>query len=152
MSLMNIKSELLRQLTDNLNQRIETLQSEYKLYMDSAANETKSTAGDKHDTSRSMMQLEQEKLGSQLNQMKLQKQVLEKIDPHLKSNRIQFGSIVYTDKGNFFISISSTKPLEISGEKFTCISIQSPIGQSIIGSSNQVFEFMGKTYKIISYD
>ena len=49
------KAQIHSILQKDLDKRIDTLQSEYKLYMESAANETKSTAGDKHDTSKSMM-------------------------------------------------------------------------------------------------
>ena len=38
----------------------------------SAANETKSTAGDKHETALAMLQLEQENKRKQLNELRLQ--------------------------------------------------------------------------------
>jgi len=144
----DLKAQLLEKLLEELNNKIQTLQSEYKVYMDSAANETKSTAGDKHDTSRSMMQLEQEKLAGQLQQFKLQKKVLEIIDPWKSDQSIQLGSIIISDQGNFFISISG-KPITVNGIIFNCVSLQSPIGKAFhqLGSSKQV-QFMGKTYII----
>lgn len=146
----NLKPQLLELALGDLNNKIQTLQSEYKVYMDSAANETKSTAGDKHDTSRSMMQLEQEKLNGQLQQLKLQKKVLELIDPWSSHNKIQLGSIVITDQANFFISISG-KPIQIDSMVFNCISLQSPIGKAFHNSiAGKSVIFMNKTYQIQS--
>lgn len=146
----NLKPQLLELALLDLNNKIQTLQSEYKVYMDSAANETKSTAGDKHDTSRSMMQLEQEKLNGQLQQLKIQKKVLELIDPWTNQNKVQLGSIVITDQGNFFISISG-KPIQIDSKIFNCISLQSPIGKAFLNAqSGQSVTFMNKTYRIQS--
>lgn len=146
----NLKPQLLEMALLDLNNKIQTLQSEYKVYMDSAANETKSTAGDKHDTSRSMMQLEQEKLNGQLQQLKIQKKVLELIDPWTTQNKVQLGSIIITDQGNFFISISS-KPIQIDSQVFNCISLQSPIGKAFLNTqSGQSVSFMNKTYLIKS--
>lgn len=146
----NLKPQLLELALGDLNNKIQTLQSEYKVYMDSAANETKSTAGDKHDTSRSMMQLEQEKLNGQLQQLKLQKKVLELIDPWSANKKIQLGSVIITDQGNFFISISG-KPIQVDSIVFNCISLQSPIGKAFHNaSSGKSVLFMNKTYQIAS--
>lgn|SRR5574343_1510819 len=145
-----LKPEILNLLIKDLSDKIETLQSEYKVYMESAANETKSTAGDKHDTSRSMMQLEQEKLAGQLQQFRLQKKTLELIDPWKVLDKVQLGALVYTDQGNFFIAVSS-KPIQFNQDVFNCISLQSPIGKALQGSvvGNRK-DFMGKTYIINS--
>jgi transcription elongation GreA/GreB family factor len=146
----NLKPQLLELALSDLNNKINTLQSEYKVYMDSAANETKSTAGDKHDTSRSMMQLEQEKLNGQLQQLKLQKKVLELIDPWTMHPKIQLGSVIITDQGNFFISISG-KPIQIDSMIFNCISLQSPIGKAFHNSTaGKSVLFMNKHYTINS--
>ena len=48
-----------------LNQKIEELSNALNTATESANNETKSSAGDKHETARAMMQIEQEKLGKQ---------------------------------------------------------------------------------------
>jgi hypothetical protein len=97
-----------------------------------------------------MMQLEQEKLAGQLQQFKLQKKVLEIIDPWKSDQSIQLGSIIFSDQGNFFISISG-KPITVNGNIFNCVSLQSPIGKAFhqSGSSKRV-QFMGKTYTINS--
>lgn len=144
----NFKSTILKLVTEQLQSKINTIQSEYNVYLESAANETKSTAGDKHDTSKSMMQLEQEKLTGQLQQLKLQKKTLEIIDPWKEQKAVQLGSYIETNHGNFFISISS-KPVEIENKIINCISIQSPLGKLLQGKAEKaVFQLMDKQYQI----
>jgi hypothetical protein len=148
MGLDNFKQTILKLVTEQLQSKIDTIQSEYNVYLESAANETKSTAGDKHDTSKSMMQLEQEKLAGQLQQLKLQKKTLELIDPWKVQKSVQLGSYVETNHGNFFISISS-KPIEFENTIINCISIQSPLGKLLQSKSEKaVFQLMDKQYQI----
>jgi hypothetical protein len=47
---------------------------------DSAKNETKSTAGDKHETALAMLQIEQENTRNKLKEIKEQKLQLDRID------------------------------------------------------------------------
>lgn len=139
-------------LEENLEFRISTIQSEFNLYKESAANETKSTAGDKHDTSKSMMQLEQEKLGAQLQALKDQKKILQRLKEIELSDRIGFGSFVETENEYFLIGISSRSSM-LSGEKkpLHFISIQTPIGQALQGlQSGSDIGFNGKTYQILN--
>lgn len=75
-----------------------------------AANEeTKSSAGDKYETGRAMMQLEIEKQSVQLAEAMKLKHVLSQINPEKTTETIQSGSLVFTDQGNFYISISAGK-------------------------------------------
>ncbi len=142
------KKDIHEILANDLESRINTLQSEFKIYMESAANESKSTAGDKHDTSKSMMQLEQEKLSAQLSQLREQKKVLSQIDPSKRHQVVGFGSLVETNHGKFYISISS-RSITHQSEQINYISIISPIGRAMQSKSNGFeFSFMGKHYII----
>ena len=62
---MLLKQNIYSQCLLILNQKIEELNSALATATESANNETKSSAGDKHETARAMMQLEQEKLSLQ---------------------------------------------------------------------------------------
>ena len=144
-----LKKELLDHCLLLLDNKISILQSEFKIYMDSAANETKSTAGDKHDTSRSMMQMEQEKMGAQLRDLLNQKKVLLSIPNMVEGKTMKLGSIVFTNSGNFFLSIFS-KPISIGTDLFFPVSLQSPIGKILLNSKlGQTLELNGKQYSII---
>jgi hypothetical protein len=64
----NVKVELIKACYDFINRRIETIQGVISAAQDSANDETKSSAGDKYETGRAMMQLEIENNSKQLTE------------------------------------------------------------------------------------
>lgn len=98
---------------------------------EAANNETKSSAGDKHETGRAMAQLETEKLSAQLNDALNQKQLIAKINSNLQSKQITIGSLVYTTNGIFYIGVSLGK-IDINNETIYVVSPQSPIGKLLL--------------------
>jgi hypothetical protein len=104
----------------------------------SFADEGKSSAGDKHETTRAMAQLEVEKLHQQLHQFETQINFLKKLNPDLHSETIQTGSLIKTDKGNFFIAIPLGKIVstELDKQEVMVISAASPLGKEMIGKKN----------------
>lgn len=143
---------LLKACMQEVDDKIAVLNAEFSLYSESAAGETKSTAGDKHDTAKSMMQYEQEKMGAQLKELKKLKQVLMQIQPDKVSNTAVLGSLVRCKQMHFFLAVSS-KPLVIQDEIYMPLSVQSPLGKLMFGQSvGHVFEFNGKSYEIIGIE
>ena len=131
-----------------IEDKINTIQKEYRLYQDSAANETKSSAGDKHDTGKAMMQMEQEKLGIQFKELVNSKKILGSINPSIKSEKIQFGSFVKTDTSWFYISISLGKIL-IDAKEIFILSSQTPLSKLMLNKSNgDSFSFNGNNYTV----
>jgi transcription elongation GreA/GreB family factor len=113
-----------------------------------AKNDTKSTAGDKHETGRAMMQHEQEKLRLQLVELENQISFLQKINPENKAEKIQLGSMVQTDKACFYIAIAFGQ-IAIDDTNIFVISSIAPIAQQMLGKSiNDQFEMNGLTYKV----
>jgi len=113
-----------------------------------AKNDTKSTAGDKHETGRAMMQHEQEKLRLQLVELENQISFLQKINSENKAEKIQLGSMVQTDKACFYIAIAFGQ-LKIQTQQIFVISSIAPIAQQMLGKSiNDQFEMNGLTYTI----
>ncbi len=106
--------------------------------------ETKSSAGDKHETGRAMLQLEREKLGMQLSEAEKMNQVLAKVSLHKSHTHIALGSLVRTSKSNYFIAISSGE-FKSKNESVFCISSQTPIGKLLLGKQkNDVVNFNGE--------
>ena len=104
-------------------------------------NETKSSAGDKYETTREMMQQDIDMATARMNDAKQQLAVLDKINLTHTTNMVIPGSIVYTDKGNYFIAVSAGI-LNADGNAYNSISIASPIGQAMKGlnpGSNFIF-------------
>lgn len=115
-----------------LNQRLLIIANDLNDLASSAANETKSTAGDKHETALAMLQIEQANKNKQRDELLAQKAVMEKIDPAIKTVSIVQGSLVKTQQHYFFISAALGKTV-IDGNTIFAISSQSPIGQKMMG-------------------
>ncbi len=136
---MNIKESLYKECNDYIEKRLKTIQNSIKEIQSSLLSETKSSAGDKHETGRAMLQLEREKAGQQLAEAQKLKETLSKINIASTSKNICLGSVVYTTHTNYFISISAGK-LTIDNTDFFAISPLTPIGQLLL--SKQVDDEM----------
>lgn len=110
------------------------IQAEFDALQDSLMTETKSSAGDKHETGRAMTQLEQEKLSRQLGEIRKTLEGLRKIDPQQRSSTVAFGSLVQTSRGYFYISVG-IGALQMGKESVFCITAGSPIGQQLLGKT-----------------
>ena len=104
---MKIKEELYNQCQDFVNKRLQTVQEIISSNQKALQTETKSSAGDKHETGRAMLQLEMEKAGQQLSGITLMKETLAKIDISKKGEIASLGSLIITEKANYFLSISA---------------------------------------------
>ncbi|QIJ88954.1 MULTISPECIES: 3-oxoacyl-ACP synthase [Mesoflavibacter] len=130
----SIKTQLLQLCNQSLETRLQSVLAVIEDIKQSLQSETKSSAGDKHETGRAMLQLEREKAGHQLAEIEKTKQILSKINTESTSKNIGLGSVVYTTTSNYFISISAGE-LKVDGEMFYAISASTPIGQLLLGKS-----------------
>ena len=114
-------------------------------------NETKSAVGDKHETTRVMMQLEQEKLQKQMGELHNQKNSLEKLPVTQTNTKIINGSLVETNLGWIYISVGLGK-ISVDGETVITISSNSPLGMKLVGLNvNETVNMNNLIYKIISF-
>lgn len=140
-----IKELLYNQCAALLNKKRVQIESRISLLQASLTSESKSTAGDKHETGRAMIQLEREKLGNQLKQLEQQEAVLNKIQIAKVSELVVLGSYVETDVMSYYLSISLGK-IELEGKEVYAISSQSPIGTLLLGKKGgESIVFNGKT-------
>ncbi len=121
------KEAIVKACLAEINTRISNTQSAIDSARESANNEQKSTAGDKHDTARSMAQLEQEKLGFQLAQHQKMLQALKQIDASITGDTVRLGSLIKCSNGLFFMSVGLGK-ISVQGQSVFCISRLSPLG------------------------
>lgn len=148
MKLQNIKTQLLQLCNQSLETRLQSVLAVIEDIKQSLQSETKSSAGDKHETGRAMLQLEREKAGHQLAEIEKTKQILSKINTELTSKNIGLGSVVYTTTSNYFISISAGE-FEVENKTFYAISANTPIGQLLLGKSvGDVINFRNLEFKI----
>ena len=122
------KTEILKLVYEKLDLKIKTLQD---LISETRAsnNETKSSMGDKYETTREMVQQEINNLQVQLNENLKAKNSL-KLIPLLPSQKIGFGSLVETSNGFFYISVSLGN-LVFDNKKIFLISPESPLAKAL---------------------
>ena len=115
---------------------------------ESAANETKSTAGDKHETALAMLQIEQANTAKQLEEARKLKLQLSGIDISIQSNKIITGSLVTTSHGCLFLSTALGK-IKMDETVYIALSPQSPLGAKLLGLQvKDVAEMNGRQYHI----
>jgi len=146
---MKLKQELYKKCEDFVNNRLQTIEEVISSNKKALQSETKSSAGDKHETGRAMLQLEMEKAGQQLSVVVQMKETLSKIDISKTSSIAHLGSIIKTTKNNYFLSVSAGK-LRVNNEVFFAISTHSPIGKLLLGKQkNDVIVWNGSSMKIL---
>lgn len=115
-----------------VDDRMVRIQKTISNIQESLTSETKSSAGDKHETGRAMLQLEREKAGQQLAEAEKMKAVLKKVP--LENNAViaGLGSLVQTTRGTYFLAISAGEYKQEAAAIY-CISAQTPIGTLLLG-------------------
>ena len=99
-----------------------------------AQNDAKGSAGDKHETTLSMMHLEQEKLNQKLAEIIEQKNVVDKIDADAIHTKVALGSLVQTNNMLFYISAALPK-IQLEDKTIIAVSPQSPLGNQLMRKS-----------------
>lgn len=147
--MLNLKQDLLKKCFEYAEIRISSAQYAIEAAKAASQDDTKSSAGDKYETTREMMQQEISRNEAQLFEAMKLKHALLQIPSGKTSKIIQNGSLVFTNNGNFFISVSAGK-LDIDGQEFFAISAASPIGNFLMGlKKEQTFKFNGKNFEIL---
>lgn len=144
-----LKQNVLIQALEKINSKIKELEiiaDEVKL---SLLSDTKSSAGDKHETARAMVQLEQEKLNKQLGESIQMKSTLNQINPTILHKQVGVGSLIYTTLGWYFLSVGLG---QISVEETTvfALSPQAPLGKQLMGKRvGEELVFNGNKFEIL---
>ncbi|WP_392349145.1 3-oxoacyl-ACP synthase [uncultured Polaribacter sp.] len=142
---LKIKEALFEQCEVFVNKRLYNIENVISSNQKALQSETKSSAGDKHETGRAMLQLEMEKAGQQLAGITQMKVVLSKIDILKTSKNACLGSIIVTDKARYFLSLSAGQ-LVVEDKRYFAISVSSPIGKLLLGKQEKdMISFNGKT-------
>ena len=128
-----IKENLFIKCTEILNNKVEELKAEVTQLRTSIANDSKSSMGDKYETSREMMQQEINRLEQQISINSQQLFKLKSVQVHQDSETVMKGSLIETNLGNFLIAASFG---ELTLDNFSCfvISEAAPIAQFLLGN------------------
>ena len=146
---MNIKEQLYKLCQNYVNQRLQTVEAIITSNQKALQSETKSSAGDKHETSRAMAHLENERLGRQLEILNLQLETIYSINPKSTNPNITLGSIIECMDFTFFISTGLGKLKLANGFLFYAIAIESPIGKQLISKKVNDTILVGKNLQTI---
>ena len=122
------KSEIHANLRSILEKTLEEAQREYVLAKESRDSDTKSSAGDKFETGREMMQREMDKLSALLDNTLYSLNKLDRLTNLPSSSVVAEGSLVETDQETYYISIGYGKT-----DSIYAISIESPLGVELKG-------------------
>ena len=140
----DLKKSLYKSCVEFVDQREETINVIITSNHNALTSETKSSAGDKHETGRAMLQLEIEKASQQLDGIHEMRLILSKISIDDISEVIKLGSVVITNHANYFLAISAGE-INILGIKYFAVSTASPIGKLLLSKSKgNAFDFNHK--------
>ena len=140
---------LLREICEaRVKQRLQEITQGIAIAQESLENETKSSAGDKYETSREMIQQDLSRYQEQLSQAKKDLNILKKLDLSPKDS-VSLGTLVLTKNNLYFLAISLGKA-EINQQSYMVISPFSPIGRLLLDKKQgESFHFNGTEHRII---
>lgn len=147
----DIKSALFQYCSAYVDERIERINTAIRTAQNAANEESKSSMGDKYETTRAMMHLEKEKLFGQLQEASLLKKALAQVRSK-SSDTAQLGSLIETQTGTYYLAISIGR-VELDKASYFVISPASPIGKLLLGkkATDEVM-FNGRKISIKSVD
>ena len=124
------KAELLKLVKQKIAEKIQKFE---QLIAETRAsnNDTKSSMGDKYETSREMLQQEINNLQILLNEFLKAQHILKNIQL-ISHKTVGLGSCVETEKGKFFIAVSLGE-ISLNQEKIFVISTESPLAKAMNG-------------------
>ncbi|MAU75410.1 MAG: 3-oxoacyl-ACP synthase [Crocinitomicaceae bacterium] len=144
-----LKELFLAELYSLVGEKLNSASSAIDATTESKNTATKSTAGDKHETGRAMMERELALSTAQLHKAQFLKNELSKISLDIDFTSVQLGALVVTNQGNYFISIGLGK-VNVLGDDCYAISGGSPLGIAMMGKQKgQMINFQGRNIEII---
>jgi len=146
---INLKQKLANSCQRQIQLRLDHINSEISDLQEALNSETKSSAGDKHETGRAMIQLERESLGHRLAEIEQIMTTVQRIDTLGFYETVRLGSVVYTTQFNYFIAASCGE-IDLDSTKFYTISPAAPMAQLLLSKKEgDVLEFRGNEITIL---
>ncbi|WP_443939488.1 3-oxoacyl-ACP synthase [Pedobacter sp. MW01-1-1] len=144
-----LKNQLYQLCLTFIEKRIQNIEFSLQQARQASNDDTKSSAGDKYETTREMMQQEMDRNNKLLYEAGQQKIALQQIENVEAAKVVKNGSLVFTSEGNFYIAISAGE-LKVEQRQFYAVSQASPIGKMLIGHKiGEELSFNAKKYCII---
>ena len=129
---MTFKHQIFTKYNQLITEKILLHEKNLQELIESSRNETKSSAGDKYETTRAMLQQEQDKVRQQLHDARNQKAFFETLQTLASTTNVCNGSILKTNKNYFFIILALVK-IMIDNKTVIALSSNSPLGSKLMG-------------------
>lgn len=114
-----------------------------------ANDDTKSSAGDKHEVARAMAHQELEKQEVILRNLHLMRTALDRIDPDVPQTQPVPGALVRTDLGLFYIAVGLGR-LVVDGQEYWVVSKDAPLVNAMKDAPpGGIAFFNGKAYRML---
>lgn len=144
----SFKERVHSHFTHLLEEKIAVVQKNLDDLKESLTGETKSTAGDKHETARAFVHIEQENTARQLEVLLQQKAELDRFAGITIHQQIVPGALIKTDRGWFYLAAGIGKAI-VDGETVFALSPQSPLGKILVHKIvREAVEMNGKKYLV----
>ncbi|WP_158795910.1 3-oxoacyl-ACP synthase [Pedobacter sp. L105] len=147
------KLKLYQYCMEFILQRINTAETALKQSQEASNDDTKSSAGDKFETTREMVSQDIARTKNLLFDGQQNLQLLTSLESlPATGDTVRNGSVVYTNKGIFYISISAGQ-IKVDDQLVFAVSFASPIGKLMIGKQiGESFSFNQNEYTIQKID
>ena len=146
---LDFKENLHRYCVSLVQDKLNVLKQQIAARKHDLESASKSSAGDKHETSRAMIHLEQEKLGLQFIEVKKQNNLLAQITLKQHST-FKSGSLIHTPKALFYIAVGLGK-ITFQNKDVYVISPISSLAQAFLNSKSlDSVSFQTSNYSILS--
>jgi hypothetical protein len=146
----DLKKELYAQCVSYVRKSMDAAELGIKEAQKASNEDTKSSAGDKYETGRAMMQQETNRNLAQLNEANKLMVALNRISTTGTAIKAETGSVIITNNGNFYLAISAGS-LVVNGKTYFAVSPASPVGLMLAGKTiGENFTLNGKLYVVES--
>ncbi|MGB3586963.1 MAG: GreA/GreB family elongation factor [Tunicatimonas sp.] len=143
-----MKKQIFESCKNQLTEQISGLQTELQGYKSAVSDETKSSVGDKYETGRAMLHLEQERLYKQLAEAERLYNLLISL-PNQVCKKVQPGSLVKTSQGLFYFAVGLGQ-VKVDDLTAFCVSLKSPIGQALLNCEvGEVVSFQQQKWEVL---
>jgi transcription elongation GreA/GreB family factor len=144
-----LKKKIVEHCSKVLDDQIRSLKKELEYLKHDIAEDTKSSAGDKYETSREMANIERQKLADQLAINKKSLGYLLSLNIDAK-NDIQAGALVETETLLIFIAVG-LRAIQLEDRQIMVISPTAPLSQAFLGARvGELVNFNQSQFRIIS--
>lgn len=126
------KKEVIAAARRQLQQRLDDLHRQLVDIEQARNNETKSSAGDKYETSREMMQREADQIEARKQHNQDLLQHINQLNQDSSRTTAQPGALVHTSTGWFFLAIPLGKII-VGANTCFALSIEAPLGAQLLG-------------------